>query len=109
MGMDYLARTKTSPGDNRVALEYNRCMRRVRRVFMQVLTMAVGLPLLVFGIILIPLPGPGLLVSFLALFILSLGFEWPKKYLEQIKDTFRTIYQKAKERADNIEGSGKER
>jgi uncharacterized protein (TIGR02611 family) len=47
------------------------------------------------GIILIPLPGPGILVVLLGLFILSLEFEWAKNYLEKGK----TIHHKAIEKA----------
>ena len=82
-------------------------MKRMKKLFIQLVTLLIGLPLLGLGLILIPLPGPGLLVCFIALFILSFGFEWSKKYLEQIKAAFRVIYEKAKERADRIEQSGR--
>lgn len=78
-------------------------MGRMRKLLVQIITLIIGLPLLIIGIILIPLPGPGLVVCFVALFILSFGFDWSKKYLEDIKTAFRTIYEKAKERADKIE------
>lgn len=65
----------------------------------------VGFPLLVIGLILIPLPGPGILVCFVAFFILSFGFDWAGKYLEKCKVIFRKIYTQAKARADRIEGN----
>ena len=66
----------------------------------------VGFPLLVAGIILIPLPGPGLIVCFIAFAILSLEFDWANKYLMQAKVQLKTIYIKAKERSDKIEQLG---
>ena len=65
----------------------------------------VGFPLLVVGLILIPLPGPGILICLIALFILSFGFDWAGKYLEKCKNAFRKIYADAKSRADRIEGN----
>jgi len=64
----------------------------------------VGFPLLILGIILIPIPGPGVLVCFIALFILSLGFDWAHKYLDTCKVILKKIYATAKKRADQIEG-----
>lgn len=69
----------------------------------KLIILAIGLPILVVGIILIPLPGPGLLICFIGLFILSLEFDFAKSYLDKIKVTFRRIYTEAKERADRIE------
>lgn len=78
-------------------------MGRLAKFTKQILSAAIGLPMLVIGIILIPLPGPGLLVSFIALFILSWGFESAKLHLDRIKAVFRKLYTEAKARADKIE------
>lgn len=67
------------------------------------LVLVVGLPILVVGIILIPLPGPGLVVCFVGLLILSLEFTFAQTYVERTKDAFRKIYEDAKKRADRIE------
>lgn len=64
----------------------------------------VGFPLLAVGIVLIPLPGPGVIVSLLAFFILSLEFDWAEKYFQEAKSIIRKIYEKSKERADKISG-----
>ena len=69
----------------------------------RVIAASLGFPLLIIGIILIPIPGPGVLVCFLALLILSWGFDSVKPYIEKCKAIFRRIYDKAKERADKIE------
>lgn len=72
-------------------------------VIRKLIALLIGLPILVIGIILVPLPGPGLLICFLGLFILSFEFQFAHKYLERVKETFRKIYKEAKERADRIE------
>lgn len=56
----------------------------------------IGLPIIVLGIILIPLPGPGLLVSLLGLLILSLEFDWAKRPADQMKQALKDILEKAK-------------
>ena len=67
------------------------------------IALMVGLPILVVGIILIPLPGPGLVICFIGLFVLSLEFDLAKGYLNRTKEAFRKIYKEARERADKIE------
>jgi len=67
----------------------------------------VGFPLLIFGIILIPLPGPGLIVSFLALGVLSTEFKWANKYLDTTVLEIKKIYNTAKGRADKVQSSNK--
>jgi len=69
----------------------------------KLLTGIVGFPLLVLGLILIPIPGPCVLICFIALFILSFGFDWANKYLEKCKQVFRKIYTTAKSQADKIQ------
>lgn len=56
----------------------------------------VGIPVLLLGLILIPLPGPGILVCLAGLFILSLEFEFAKKYLDICKNKFQAVMDKAK-------------
>lgn len=57
---------------------------------------AIGFPVLIIGLILIPLPGPGILVSFLGLFILSFEFDWAKKYADKMKVIIHNILEKAR-------------
>jgi uncharacterized protein (TIGR02611 family) len=70
----------------------------------KLLVLAVGLPVLVLGLILIPLPGPGILLSLLGLIILSLEFEWAKRPADRmkgiIKDIWNTAQQKAKSKQE---------
>ncbi len=81
-------------------------MKRPVKLLRKVLALIVGLPLLALGIVLIPIPGPGLLICFIALFILSLGFDGMKPYVDRIIAEFKKIYEKAKERQRKIEEWG---
>ena len=73
-------------------------MRRTKAFIRKIVILAVGLPLFALGLILIPLPGPGLLVCALALFILSLEFEWAEKHLERVKSELKKIWDKAQQK-----------
>jgi uncharacterized protein (TIGR02611 family) len=80
-------------------------MPRISNIFRKIIVASIGLPLLVLGIILIPLPGPGVLVCLLAFFILSLEFEWARKYFDKFKNQIMKILDDARRR---IEDSTKE-
>lgn len=69
----------------------------------KLIILVIGLPILALGVVLVPLPGPGLLVCFVGLFVLSLEFTLARKYLDKVKDALRRVYDEAKERADRIE------
>ena len=73
-------------------------MNHIRKVLIS----AIGYPLILLGIVLIPLPGPGLLISLLGLFILSYEFDWAKKRKQQAQHELEKIIKKAKERADRV-------
>lgn len=77
-------------------------MSRGAKLLRKLLVAAIGFPLLILGIILIPIPGPGLLLCFLALLILSLEFDFAGKHYEKAKAGLKKIYDKAKARADKI-------
>jgi uncharacterized protein (TIGR02611 family) len=78
-------------------------MSRLTRLIRQIVVLAIGVPLLIVGIVLIPLPGPGILICFIALLILSWGFDSAKVYVDKCKAIFAEIYRRAKEQADKIE------
>lgn len=63
--------------------DYN--MNKTKKAFHKIVILAVGVPVLVLGIILVPLPGPGLLVVLLGLIILSQEFEWADRHVHKIK------------------------
>ena len=68
----------------------------------KVVVALVGVPLFVVGIILIPLPGPGLLICFAALFILSLEFEWAEPHRRRAQAELKKIIDKSQARSDKI-------
>lgn len=77
-------------------------MKSSAKILRRLLVAILGFPLLVIGIILIPLPGPGLLVCLLALFILSLEFNWANRYFERSKLELKKIIDTARAKADKI-------
>lgn len=73
-----------------------------------------GFALLIGGIILVPLPGPGLLLMLGGLLLLATEFDWAKDYAEKVKQRLRAIqansrarYERAmdKHQADKKDGS----
>jgi uncharacterized protein (TIGR02611 family) len=70
------------------------------RLFRKIIVLITGVPLVILGIILIPLPGPGILVSFLGLFVLALEFEWAAKHRDRLKGELKKITDKARDRAN---------
>jgi uncharacterized protein (TIGR02611 family) len=58
----------------------------------------VGGLVLIIGLILIPLPGPGFLVVFLGVFILSLEFEWFKPHVERTKKLVKSTAKPTKKK-----------
>lgn len=77
-------------------------MRKPISYLRKIVAVIIGVPLFIVGLILIPLPGPGLLVCFAALFIISLEFDWAKPYLERSKTELKKIIQKSKDRSKNF-------
>lgn len=73
-------------------------LSRVKIFIKKLLISLVGFPILIIGIILIPLPGPGILVTLLGLFILSFAFESLKPHLERYKTKLRDIIKKSKDK-----------
>lgn len=78
-------------------------MRKTAKILRKIFVGIVGFPLLAFGIVLIPLPGPGVLVSLIACFVLSLEFDWAEKGLREATETIKKIYQAAKNQAAKID------
>lgn len=59
-------------------------MNKVKRLVVAV----AGLIVLLIGIVMIPYPGPGLLVVFAGLGILATEFEWARRLLHAAKDKY---------------------
>jgi uncharacterized protein (TIGR02611 family) len=58
----------------------------------------VGIFVFVVGLILIPLPGPGILVCFAGLLILATEFEWAAKHRDRAKNHLKKVLARAKEK-----------
>jgi uncharacterized protein (TIGR02611 family) len=56
-----------------------------------IITAVVGFTVIAFGIALLVLPGPGLLVIAFGLVILSAEFVWARRALERIKDQTQRV------------------
>ena len=82
-------------------------MAKITKGIRKLVVGLIGFPLLIVGFVLIPLPGPGVLVSLLAFFILSLEFDWAEKYFTEAKEVIIKIYKKAKDQADKIDKNSK--
>ena len=69
----------------RAVLRKNRALDLSYRVTVAL----VGSAIIVVGIVLLPLPGPGWLIIFAGLFVLSTEFEWAERLLEFARDKVR--------------------
>lgn len=56
----------------------------------------VGFSVIILGIILLPLPGPGLLIIAFGLLILSSEFAWAERHLATMKSKMKQVLDKAK-------------
>lgn len=74
-------------------------MKQAIKAFRKLVIALVGLPIVVIGLILIPLPGPGVLVTAAGLFILALEFDWADRHLQRFKKEITKLIDKAMERA----------
>ena len=72
-------------------------MKKTIKAARQIGILLVGLPVLTVGIVLIPLPGPGLLVCLLGLLILSLEFDWAQKLVDRLRDYLKRMTNPAKD------------
>jgi uncharacterized protein (TIGR02611 family) len=64
------------------ARRHQRAVKAARKIAVTIL----GVAVLAAGLAMVVLPGPGLLVIVLGLFILSLEFEWAARRLDQARD-----------------------
>lgn len=71
--------------------------RRIYHFSKRILILLVGVPVVAVGIALIPLPGPGLLVIAAGLAILSLEFEWARRWLEHTRNQIEKMVEKARQ------------
>lgn len=69
------------------------------RVVRRVAVLAIGSTVLLFGITLIVLPGPAILVIPLGLGILGLEFAWARRWLVQVREHARAASERFTQRA----------
>lgn len=72
----------------------------VKRIVRKTLVALIGFPVVALGLLLIPLPGPGLLVVFIGFLILSLEFEWAEKHLEGVRKKLKEFINRKFESID---------
>lgn len=58
----------------------------------------VGMTILALGVVLLPLPGPGMLVVVLGMGVLSVEFAWARSGLARLKDAAVQLRQRVSER-----------
>jgi uncharacterized protein (TIGR02611 family) len=71
-------------------------MKRLVKYARKIFVALAGTVVLIIGIILIPLPGPGLLVCLAAFLIYSLEFEWFKPHVERTRKLVKDSIKKPK-------------
>ena len=71
-------------------------MERVKKTARKLIVAVIGFLVLIIGIILIPLPGPGILISIAGLFILSLEFTWAERHLDRAKTAQKKVVDAAR-------------
>lgn len=60
-------------------------MKKTWRTFKKTMIAVLGTLVVILGVILMPLPGPGLLVVLVGLLILSTEFDWARRYRDTVK------------------------
>lgn len=73
-------------------------MRKITKAVRKLVVTIVGFSVLAAGLILIPLPGPGILVTILGLLILSWEFTWAERQLDRARAAHRKVVEKAKQK-----------
>jgi uncharacterized protein (TIGR02611 family) len=94
---------KTSVYTKTRAVRYYVGMHKPIKLLRKLLVLLIGIPVFVLGIILIPLPGPGLLVCLLALMILSYEFDSAKKYRDKVLKKVRSIIAATKAKTEKAD------
>ncbi len=77
--------------------------KKVAGYIQKLIIVLIGTPIVILGVILIPLPGPGVVVTLLGLSIFSLAFEWPKPYVKKMRNVLMAIYSKFLEEKNKID------
>jgi uncharacterized protein (TIGR02611 family) len=84
------AHSEHSPLDRLRAWRERIRARRTTRHIYQIAIAVIGGAIVVGGLLLVPLPGPGWLIVILGLAVLASEFEWAHNLLEFVKDTLQS-------------------
>ncbi len=76
----------------------NPATREIARHTRRVVVTAVGLAVVVVGVLLLVLPGPGLLVVIAGLALLATEYEWARRLLERAREKSRSAASKFRSR-----------
>jgi uncharacterized protein (TIGR02611 family) len=77
--------------------------KKLPKIVRQIIVLTLGIPVIIVGIILLPLPGPGWLIILSGLYIISREFAWAKKYIDYIEAKLRLIANKVKEKHKQLQ------
>ena len=90
-------------------------MRTTVKALRKIVILIAGVAVLICGAILLVVPGPGLLVIVAGLLILSIEFDWAKRYLHQARTKLNSMNQAirnknaGKKSADDIDRTGNDK
>lgn len=71
-------------------------MRKTWNAFRKTAIAVAGVIVIIVGVILMPLPGPGLLIVLAGLLILATEFEWAQRHRDNLKRHVDNVVEKAK-------------
>lgn len=70
-------------------------MKHLKNATKKIIVLLIGLPTTIVGLILIPLPGPGVLITLMGAAILSLEFESARKVRDKAIKEITAIYKRS--------------
>ncbi len=76
-------------------------MDRITRATRKILVTILGVTLLIGGVLLLVLPGPGLVVIILGLVVLSWEYEWAKHHLHRARKAHKKAMAKIRQKRDS--------
>ena len=68
----------------------------------RLIRIVIGFTILIIGLALLVLPGPGILFIILSLTILATEFIWAKRLLNKVKEESKQVYKKIKKGAKKL-------
>ncbi|HUC19961.1 MAG TPA: PGPGW domain-containing protein [Candidatus Polarisedimenticolaceae bacterium] len=82
-------------------------IKKLPKVVRQIIVLLIGIPVIIIGIILLPLPGPGWLVILAGLYIISREVAWAQKYFKYVQTKLRQIADKVKQKQRELREEAK--